>query len=105
MTTTNRDRTYYRTSEACRIAGISRSTLLRWFKSGTLKDITHRDRRGWRLFTQTDTERIRHEADKQSKQLSPLGNDRRQTMVVQTVSRHYDKGTRRKNENAYQGIG
>jgi predicted site-specific integrase-resolvase len=64
MTATNRDRIYYRTTEACRIAGISRSTLLRWFRSGTLKDVTHRDRRGWRLFTQADIERIRYEADK-----------------------------------------
>ena len=64
MTATNRNRLYYRTTEACRIAGISRSTLLRWFRSGTLKDVTHRDRRGWRLFTQADIERIRYEADK-----------------------------------------
>jgi predicted site-specific integrase-resolvase len=46
------------------MAGISRSTLLRWFRSGTLKDVTHRDRRGWRLFTQADIERIRYETDK-----------------------------------------
>jgi predicted site-specific integrase-resolvase len=64
MTATNRNRINYRTTEACRIAGISRSTLLRWFRSGTLKDVTYRDRRGWRLFTQADIERIRYEADK-----------------------------------------
>ena len=72
MTVTNRDRTYYRTSEVCRIAGISRSTLLRWFKRGTLKDVTHRDRRGWRLFTQTDIERIRYEVDKAIETTEPL---------------------------------
>jgi len=43
--------TYYRTSEACRIAGISRSTLLRWVHDGIVKDASYRDRRGWRLFS------------------------------------------------------
>jgi hypothetical protein len=72
MTATNRNRLYYRTTEACRIAGISRSTLLRWFKSGTVKDVTYRDRRGGRLFTQVDIERIRYEADKAIEKVSPL---------------------------------
>ena len=75
MTTTNRGPTYYRTSEACRIAGISRSTLLPWVRSGTLKDVTHRDRRGWRLFTQTDIDRIRYEADKAIETTEPLKGD------------------------------
>lgn len=75
MTTTNRGPTYYRTSEACRIAGISRSTLLRWFKSGALRDVPRRDRRGWRLFTQTDIERIRYEADKAIETSEPLKAD------------------------------
>lgn len=75
MTAANRNRTYYRTTEACRIASISRSTLLRWFRSGTLKDVTHRDRRGWRLFTQTDIERIRYEADKAIETTEPLRGD------------------------------
>ena len=43
--------TYYRTSEACRMAGISRSTLLRWVSDGTVGDALYRDRRGWRLFS------------------------------------------------------
>ena len=64
MTAKNRSQIHYRTTEACKIAGISRSTLLRWFKNGTLKDITRRDRRGWRLFTQADIEKIRGEVDK-----------------------------------------
>jgi predicted site-specific integrase-resolvase len=75
MTATNRNRLYYRTTEACRIVGISRSTLLRWFKSGTVKDVTHRDRRGWRLFTQVDIERIQCEADKAVEKMSPLSRD------------------------------
>ena len=40
---------YYQTSEAAEIAGVSRSTLIRWIKGGVLKDASHRDRRGWRL--------------------------------------------------------
>ncbi|MFC1874926.1 MerR family transcriptional regulator [Chloroflexota bacterium] len=55
--------TFYRTSEAAKIAGISRSTLLRWIKEGVLKDASHRDRRGWRLFTKDDINRIKVEAN------------------------------------------
>ena len=55
--------TYYRTSEACRETGISRATLFRWLKQGILKR-THKDRRGWRLFTKDDLARIRDEAMK-----------------------------------------
>ena len=36
--------TYYRTSEACRIAGISKNTYLRWTREGQLPDIEQRDR-------------------------------------------------------------
>ncbi len=59
-----RDQEYYRVSEACRIAGISRSTLWRWTKAGILKDAAKRDRRGWRLFTAVDIQRIDDEAHK-----------------------------------------
>lgn len=55
-------RKYYRTTEACQIVGVGRSTLLRWFQSNILADASHRDRRGWRLFTQADIERIKAEA-------------------------------------------
>jgi len=71
MTAKNRNQIHYRTTEACKIAGISRSTLLRWFKNGTLKDVTRRDRRGWRLFTQADIEKIRSEAYKASETSMP----------------------------------
>ena len=54
---------YYRTSEACQITGLGRSTLLRWFKVSAVKDASHRDRRGWRLFTEADIERIKAEAE------------------------------------------
>ena len=56
--------TYYRTREACGMTGIGRSTLLRWLKSGIIRDASHRDRRGWRLFTETDIQRIQEEAGK-----------------------------------------
>jgi len=56
------DQTYYRTSEACQRAGISKATLFRWVKVGILEDIVRRDRNGWRLFTQNDINRIKSEA-------------------------------------------
>jgi excisionase family DNA binding protein len=61
MPTKIKGETYYRTSEAAQIAGISRSTLLRWVDDGIIKGTTHRDRRGWRLFTRADIRRIEDE--------------------------------------------
>ena len=55
--------TYYRTSEACIKTGVSRATLFRWLKQGILKR-SHKDRRGWRLFTEDDLTKIRAEAEK-----------------------------------------
>ncbi len=55
---------YYRTREACSKIGIHRSTLLRWLKFGIVRDASHKDRRGWRLFTETDIRRIQEEAYK-----------------------------------------
>jgi len=54
--------TYYTTSEACKKAGIGKSTFLRWVKAGIIEDVTHSDRRGWRLFTDEDIFRIKAEA-------------------------------------------
>ena len=54
--------TYYTTSEACAMAGIGKSTFLRWVKGGIIEDVTHADRRGWRLFTEEDISRIKAEA-------------------------------------------
>ena len=61
------DQTYYRTSEACQRAGISKATLFRWVKAGILEDIVRRDRKGWRLFTENDINRIKSEATKVSR--------------------------------------
>jgi DNA-binding transcriptional MerR regulator len=56
--------TFYRTSEACELAGISRATLFRWLSIGIIEDVHRRDRRGWRLFTNGDINRIKTEVDK-----------------------------------------
>ncbi len=42
---------YYRTTEAARHVGISRSTLLRWLDQGRIAMPVRRDRNGWRVFT------------------------------------------------------
>jgi excisionase family DNA binding protein len=55
---------YYRTSEACRMAGISRTTLLRWLRQGNLKLPEYRDRREWRLFTSDDIDKLNQEANR-----------------------------------------
>lgn len=54
---------YYETSEVCQKAGISRPTLFRWLKRGILPRL-HRDRRGWRLFTEDDLKKIQAEANR-----------------------------------------
>ena len=64
--------TYYRTSEACMKTGISRATLFRWLKAGVLKK-SYRDRRGWRLFTESDISKIKAEANKIRELSSHLG--------------------------------
>ncbi len=53
---------YYRTLEACQKAGVSRATLFRWLKAGVLDDAMPRDRKGWRLFTEGDINKIKSEA-------------------------------------------
>jgi hypothetical protein len=54
-------KTYYEATEVCESAGISRPTLFRWLKRGLLTTM-HKDRRGWRLFTEEDLNKIRAEA-------------------------------------------
>lgn len=51
--------TYYRTSEACRLAGISKATFYRGLENGTLQDIPLKDGKGWRLFTDHDIDQIK----------------------------------------------
>jgi len=59
--------TYYRTAEACQIAGISKNTLLRWVKEGSFADVERKDRRGWRLFTEYDIDRLKAEVNRMQK--------------------------------------
>jgi len=48
----------YSTDEVARELGLSKSTLLRWFREGRISDVK-RDRNNWRIFTSVDIERIR----------------------------------------------
>ena len=62
MSTMLKGQLFYKTSEAAEMAGISRSTLLRWISDGVVGDASRRDRRGWRLFSEVEVERITEEA-------------------------------------------
>ena len=57
-------RKYYKTNEACKKAGVSRATLFRWLKNNIFQDVAQKDRRGWRLFTEEDIERLKKEVNK-----------------------------------------
>ena len=71
------DKTFYRTSEVCQIARISRSTLLRWLKEEDLDIPDYRDRRSWRLFTEEDVNKLASEANRICEgQTVPMGNRR-----------------------------
>ncbi len=54
---------YYATVETCEKTGISRATLSRWLKQGLLKEL-HKDRRGWRLFTEDDLKKLKAETER-----------------------------------------
>lgn len=64
MSITIEQQKYYRTKEACLKAGISKATFHRWIKQGIIKDNFAKDRRGWRLFSEADIEKIRMEVFK-----------------------------------------
>jgi len=65
--------TYYRTAEVCQIVGISRTTLFRWLREGLFTDVKNVDRRGWRLFTEDDLERLKAEANQIRPNTSRIG--------------------------------
>lgn len=67
MPVTVNGQTYYRTAEVCRMVGISRTTLFRWLKEGIFREAEHRDRRGWRLFTEDEIDRLKAEVNQISK--------------------------------------
>jgi DNA (cytosine-5)-methyltransferase 1 len=48
----------FSTDEAAKQLGLSKSTLLRWFRQRRISDVK-RDRNNWRVFTKADIERIR----------------------------------------------
>jgi predicted site-specific integrase-resolvase len=52
---------YYGTADVCEKVGISQPTLFRWLRRGILSRL-HKDRRGWRLFTEDDVSKIQAEA-------------------------------------------
>lgn len=49
---------YFRTNEAAEAVGVSRQTLLRWFREKRVEDVK-RDRNGWRLFSHEDITRLK----------------------------------------------
>jgi excisionase family DNA binding protein len=59
--------TYYRIAEACRLAGVSKNTIFRWVREGLFPDVEHRDRRGWRLFTENEIARLKAEVNRINK--------------------------------------
>ena len=64
MPVTLNGQTYYRTTEACQMVGISRTTLLRWLKNKSLNMPEYRDRRKWRLFTENEIRILDQEANR-----------------------------------------
>ncbi len=64
MPITLNDQIYYRTAEVYRLVGISRNTLYRWLQRGTLGKSERRDKRGWRLFTRDEVDRLKSEASR-----------------------------------------
>jgi len=70
--------TYYRTAEVCRTVGISRSTFFRWLRQGSLADAKNVDRRGWRLFTKADIDRLTAEVN-QIRPKDPANQDKVET--------------------------
>ena len=67
MPVTLNGRKYYRTAEVCKMVGISRTTLFRWLTEGTFNEPEHRDRRGWRLFTEEEVGKMEVETNRISK--------------------------------------
>ncbi len=51
---------FYSTTETCQKMGISRATLYRWLRKGLISK-QRKDRRGWRLFTDEDLQKIQAE--------------------------------------------
>jgi hypothetical protein len=57
-------KTLYRIGEALAAAPVSRATYFRWLKLRRLPDTQYRDRNGRRLFTESELEGLKNEAQK-----------------------------------------
>jgi hypothetical protein len=55
---------YYRTGEACRLAGTSRMTFLRWVRQEKFEDVPYRDLNGWRLFSEKEINQLKSRINK-----------------------------------------
>ncbi len=58
------NKTYYQMAEACKMAGISRSTLLRWIDLEMVADAERKDRNGWRLFNEDEVKKLKEYAQR-----------------------------------------
>jgi predicted site-specific integrase-resolvase len=65
-------KTYYKTADVCRMVGISTTTLYRWFRQDSRREARHRDKRGWRLFTEEEVQRLK----KESSRITQVGEKR-----------------------------
>ena len=76
--------TYYRTAEVCIMVGIGKSTLLRWIRENIINDAEHRDRKGWRLFTEDEVDRLKVETNRiQKNDAAKIGKIPRESGVSQ----------------------
>ncbi len=46
------------------MAGTSKNTFIRWVKEGRMPDTHRRDRRGWRLFAESEVQYLTEEVNK-----------------------------------------
>jgi DNA-binding transcriptional MerR regulator len=53
------DKTYFLIHEVMKEVKITATTYYRWVRQGKIKDVEKKDRRGWRLFTEADIQRVR----------------------------------------------
>ena len=64
MLVTINGQTYYRTADVCRMVGISKSTLFRGLRLGIFIEAEYRDRKGWRLFSEDEVDRMKAEVNR-----------------------------------------
>ena len=79
------DQNFFSISKACKIAGISRPTFLRWVKQGKFTDVHYRDRNGWRLFTGDDISRLKSKVNEvaPNREQQWLGDENNSTLNQQ----------------------